>query len=274
VANINALSAFFTRFDNADGGVQGAAEIQRIFNAYKGARTDVTVQLYNHPNWRQPSVIATVEGTESDEIVAVSAHEDSIGRCRNAGCRAPGADDDASGICAMLEAFRVLMAPDANNNFFRPKRTLMFFAFAAEETGLRGSTDIVNRLFLGGDVNLMGILQSEMNGYQVERQMTLIRDQHTSIPLTEFTSKLINEYVNDGSQPNYRINYASCGSCSDHVPFTRAGYRAACMAEDGPFGWVNPHMHTEADTIDKLNVEQMAQFAKLGAAFAVEMSMA
>jgi len=46
------------------------------------------------------------------------------------------------------------------------------------------------------------------------------------------------------------------------------------MAEDGPFGWVNPHMHTENDTMDKLNAAQIAQFAKLGAAFAVEMSMA
>jgi len=189
VTNINTLSALFTRFENADGGVQGAQEIQRIFNAYKGTRTDVTVQLYSHPNWRQPSVMATVVGTESDEIVVLSAHEDSIGRCRNAGCRSPGADDDASGVCAMLEAFRVLMAPDANNNLWRPKRTLMFLAFAAEETGLRGSTDMVNRFFQGGNVNIMGILQSEMNGYQVERQMTLIRDQFTNIPVTEFTSK-------------------------------------------------------------------------------------
>jgi len=73
------------------------------------------------------NVIGEKVGTDcADEIVVVCAHYDSHWRI-------PGASDNAAGTAVMMELARVLAG--------RPsRRTLRFIAFAAEETGLHGST--------------------------------------------------------------------------------------------------------------------------------------
>ena len=66
----------------------------------------------------------------------LGAHQDSVNGARATG-RAPGADDDASGVASLSEVIRVALAND-----YRPLRTVKFMAYAAEEVGLRGSADI------------------------------------------------------------------------------------------------------------------------------------
>jgi len=53
-----------------------------------------------------------------DQVVIISAHEDSINGRNHAG-RAPGADDDGSGCSTVMEAFRVLVTGG-----FKPARTV------------------------------------------------------------------------------------------------------------------------------------------------------
>lgn len=73
------------------------------------------------------NVIGEKAGTDlADEIVVICAHYDSHWRIT-------GASDNAGGTAVMMELARVLAG--------RPsKRTLRFIAFAAEETGLNGSS--------------------------------------------------------------------------------------------------------------------------------------
>lgn len=79
------------------------------------------------------NVIGEHAGTDCpDEIVVVCAHYDSH-------WRSPGATDNGGGTAVMIELARVLAS--------RPsKRTVRFIAFAAEETGLHGSTFYANEL--------------------------------------------------------------------------------------------------------------------------------
>jgi hypothetical protein len=79
------------------------------------------------------NVIGDKAGTDfADEIVVICAHYDSHWCI-------PGAADNAGGTAVMMELARVLAG--------RPsKRTLRFIAFAAEETGLCGSTWYANLL--------------------------------------------------------------------------------------------------------------------------------
>jgi len=79
------------------------------------------------------NVIGELAGTEyPEEIVVVCAHYDSH-------WRSAGATDNGGGAAVMMELARVLAS--------RPsKRTLRFIAFAAEETGLHGSTFYANEL--------------------------------------------------------------------------------------------------------------------------------
>ena len=72
------------------------------------------------------NIIGIKRGTRSpNEIVVVGGHADSVSQ-------SPGANDNASGTAAVLEAARILAAmPTA--------RTIHFIAFGAEEIGLIGS---------------------------------------------------------------------------------------------------------------------------------------
>src|SRR5690606_16105710 len=98
---------------------------------------------------QQSSVVLTIQGqTLPDEIAVLGAHLDSI--CSRSGTtngqancdtgvttaqrRAPGADDDASGIAVLTEVLRVVL-----DNGYRPQRTVKFMGYAAEEVGLVGS---------------------------------------------------------------------------------------------------------------------------------------
>lgn len=92
--------------------------------------------------WKEiHNTFGIIRGTEfPDEIVMVGAHRDAWG---------PGAADNVSGTVSVLESARAVLASG-----IRPRRTLMFATWDAEEWGLIGSTEYVEddsvRLTRGG----------------------------------------------------------------------------------------------------------------------------
>jgi hypothetical protein len=93
------------------------------------------------------NVVGRFPGTHPElPKVVVGAHYDHLGRGwpdvhqGDEGKVHPGADDNASGIAVMLELARVL-GPQ-----WRPKRTVVFVAFTAEEAGKLGSAHYVREL--------------------------------------------------------------------------------------------------------------------------------
>lgn len=116
-----------------------------MYNAAQSAaaaNSAIKVYQFKH-SYNQPSVIAKFPGTTSSvgtypnhrgfqqaadgSAVIVSAHYDSINEQNPAG-RAPGTDDNASGVVVVLEALRVLA--DAG---FSPKNSLEFHFYSGEE---------------------------------------------------------------------------------------------------------------------------------------------
>jgi hypothetical protein len=83
------------------------------------------------------NVLGVLRGSDPrlrDEIVVVGAHFDHIGirPAVDGDSIANGADDDASGTVAVMEAARIIAAGP------RPKRTILFAAFTGEESGTLG----------------------------------------------------------------------------------------------------------------------------------------
>jgi hypothetical protein len=88
------------------------------------------------------NVLALLEGTDPSlraEVIVVGAHYDHLG-LGGAGSMAPGqsavhngADDNASGVAALLRVATLLAAGP------RPARSVLFMAFTGEESGLLGS---------------------------------------------------------------------------------------------------------------------------------------
>jgi len=103
-------------------------------------RTDSAAAAYK-TIW---DTFGTVRGGElPDEIVMIGAHRDAWG---------PGAADNVSGTVSVLEAARAVAEQVRAGN--RPKRTVVFATWDAEEWGLVGSTEYVEddslRLQRGG----------------------------------------------------------------------------------------------------------------------------
>ena len=78
--------------------------------------------------------MARIPGTEDpDKIVVVGAHFDSRGTQRNSPTqRAPGADDNGSGVAAVLEILRVATEAIAAGDWV-PRAAILFAFFGAEE---------------------------------------------------------------------------------------------------------------------------------------------
>jgi len=259
---IEHLENYHTRYYTTQTGKDAAEWIYDRYRTYAGDKDYISISLFEN-TFLQPSVIARLEGTDADakEIVILGGHEDSTAGAASA--RSPGADDDASGSSTVLEIFRVL-----NEANFRPRRTIEFHAYAAEEAGLLGSQAIAKKYAADG-VKVAGMLQLDMTAYTPDGRtpvVGLITD-FVNATLTNFVATLIDEYLNIGYERS------KCGyGCSDHASWTRFGYPSAFPFET-PFGRHNPNIHTNRDTLSRLNLEHAIEFAKLGLAFVVELSL-
>lgn len=261
------LSSFQNRYYKSQTGVDSQEYVKSTWTKLAGARTDVSVDFYQHSGWPQPSVIMTVEGTsKKDEIIIIGGHADSIagffGRER---ARAPGADDNASGISTITEVIRVMM-----DSAYKPERTVMFMGYAAEEVGLLGSKAIANDFKAKGK-NVVGVVQFDMTNHKGSKDLDIVfMSDFTNEAQNKFMGKLIDTYVE-----NVNWGYSKCGyGCSDHASWHNAGYPAS-MPFESTMGDINNHIHKASDTIDVSGsggtADHAEKFARLGVAFVVEM---
>lgn len=261
---ITKLSSYHNRYYQNESAVQAAQWIAQTFADLGAKRSDVKVALYPH-KFKMPSVIARIEGQGplASEVVVLGAHADSINQnvfFPNPTGRAPGADDDASGVSTLIETFRVIA-----ESGFRPARTIEFIAYAGEEAGLLGSQDIANSYRQQGK-RVVAVLQLDMTMFPGQsREIAMIMD-NVNVDLSNFVKRLIDTYV--------RVPWREdkCGyACSDHASWHKAGFPAAFPFESMA-KQMNPDIHKPTDTIDKLDIDFGLHFAKLATAFAVELS--
>ena len=261
---IEKLSNFNTRFYKSETGIKSSEFIRDTWAELSKHRSDVKVELYKHSSWPQASIIMTIQGSEkSDEIVIVGGHADSISGMFGGNSRAPGADDNASGIATITEVIRVLMQND-----FKPKRTIQFMGYAAEEVGLLGSKDIAGN-YKNKAKKVIGVMQLDMtlNKGTADKDIVMMAD-YTNGAQNEFLGKLIDEYV------KVPWGYSRCGyGCSDHASWTAAGFPASIPFES-TMEDINRKIHTAQDTLQSAggDAKHAAKFAKLATAFVVELA--
>jgi leucyl aminopeptidase len=271
-ATIDELSAYRNRYYASPHGQAAAESIRDRWQALADGRSDVTTTLFTAcPGCStQPSVILTIAGSDlADEIVVLGAHLDSINGGGGGGDEqvAPGADDDASGIATLTEVLRVALAGD-----WRPRRTVMFMGYAAEEVGLRGSNAIANA-FRNSGQDVVGVLQLDMTNYRLGTgvDMQVITD-YSNAAMKQFLGDLFDAYLAPLGLTRGRY---TCGyGCSDHASWTSAGYPSAMMFEAGDEnGNYFPYIHSSSDTMANMgdSAANSAKFARFGLAFLGEL---
>ncbi len=269
---INSLSNnFFTRYHNCPSGQQSATWIRDLWLGYAQGRTDVTVELYNHTGYTtlQPSVILTIQGTTfPTEVVVIGGHQDSVAGSNCSSSRAPGADDDASGIASISEVIRAAMVRG-----YQPQRTVKFMAYAAEEVGLRGSNQIAQQ-YQNQGVNVVGAFQLDMTNFRPSGGADIVF-------YTDFTNAAQNTFIRDLAVAYIDVvtvdvprPSSACGyGCSDHAAWHNRGY-AASFPFEAIFGQHNPFIHSSSDTlgISGNHAQNSVPFAKLTAAYMAEIA--
>jgi bacterial leucyl aminopeptidase len=265
-STISSLAAFFTRYHNCATGAQSSNWIRDRWTEYAAGRPDVTVQSFTHTGYptQQPSVILTIPGqTLPSEVVVLGAHQDSIAGSNCSTSRAPGADDDASGVASLSEVIRVALALG-----YRPNRTVKFMAYAAEEVGLRGSAEIAQLHFNEG-TNVVGVLQLDMTNFKGTPSADIVL-------YTDFTNAAQNTFLGQLNDTYLGLprTTSACGyGCSDHASWHNRGFVASFPFE-AVFGQHNSTIHTQSDTLAQSgnNANQALKFSKLAAAYLAEIA--
>lgn len=260
---ITKLSSYHNRYYKSETGVQASNWIFDKWKSLTSHRNDVNVELFNHSNWPQPSVILTIKG-KSPEVVVIGGHADSIaGFWARHKAHAPGADDNASGIATMTETIRVLM--EMNH---RPEKTIAFMAYAAEEVGLLGSKEIAKK-YKQNNVEIAGVLQLDMTNFKGQKWDIVLMQDYTNAEQNTFIGKLIDTYLT-----GLEWGYDKCGyGCSDHASWHLQGFPASIPFESR-MSEKNHNIHTKNDTLESMggNANHALKFSKLALSYAIELA--
>ena len=204
-------------------------------------------------------------GARASEIVIVGAHYDSV-------LGAPGANDNGSGVAAVIELARLFAAE-------KPARTLRLVEFVNEEppfyhTDAMGSRHYARRSKERGE-NILAMLSLETIGYYSD----LPGSQRYPFPLglfypstgnfIAFVSNLTSRALLHETLASFR-RHAGIPSegvaapafipgvdWSDHWSFWREGWPALMVTDTAPYRY--PHYHSAQDTPDKVDYERLAR---------------
>ena len=267
LGTIEGLAAFQNRRFNSSHGVNASNWLLAQWQALDpGTRRDVRVSQVTHTGFNQKSVSFEIKGTgNAGEVVILGGHLDSIAGSAIETSRAPGADDNASGIAGLTEIIRVLMASN-----YQPKRTLRFIGYAAEEVGLRGSqqiaADYVNRR-----ERVVGVLQLDMTAFKsaLDAADIWIYTDYTNAAQNQFLADLTGFYL-----PGVTVGYSACGyGCSDHAAWHALGFAASFPHEASNSNY-NRAIHTPNDTSATFGNQAIhaLKFTQLAMAYAVELA--
>ncbi|CAG0936677.1 Leupeptin-inactivating enzyme 1 [Thermoflexales bacterium] len=215
------------------------------------------------------NVVGRLEGkTRPDEIFIISAHYDSISDCN-------GADDDGSGVAAVLETSRVLAGE-------QHARTLVVACWDDEESGMRGSRAYAQQA-RQQNANILSLLVYDMIGYtsdQPNSQQLPSGAERAAPALTElvkhsnlrgnFIALLYDErsgaIANDllvalqiAKVPALPLEVDPTGALppgvlgGDHASFWQAGYPAMMFNDTAYLRYPGYHCESGGDDIERLN---------------------
>ena len=221
---------------------------------------------YDVSGIRCANLIATREGSaRQTEILLLGAHYDSVKG-------SPGANDNASGVAALLEISRMFQMVE-------PALSVRFVAFVNEEppffmTSQQGSMVYAQAARRRGeDIRLMASLEtigcySDEPGSQVYPPLfgLFYPDRGNFLGMvSDFRSRTVlrrlatafRAHSDFPLQTVSTFRFVPGVSWSDHRSFWRQGYRAVMITDTAPYRY--PHYHAATDTPDKLAYPELRQ---------------
>ncbi len=211
------------------------------------------------------NIIGVKTGTQfPNQKYIICAHFDDM----PSGTTAPGADDNASGTAAVMEAARIM----SQYNF---PYTIVFALWDEEEQGLVGSAYYANQASLAGD-SILGVINMDMIAYDANNDnVANLHVRAAAANSLDLYNKMVelNTSLAIGIVPN---RPGTPTTASDHASFWSKGYSAILLIEDDDNDF-NAYYHTTNDRITYFNQPYFHKMSKLAiatfASFALNMNL-
>jgi hypothetical protein len=221
-----------------------------------GVQLHVHAAIHTVERNSAPNVVGILEGSDprlKKEYVVFSGHMDhlGVGRPVSGDSIYNGADDDASGTTAVVEAAEAFAGLNP-----RPKRSLIFLTVSGEEKGLWGSAYFADHPPVPV-ADIVADLNTDMVGRNWKDTIVVIGKEHSDLGATlnrvgaahpELNMRPIDDIW---PQENFYIR-------SDHYNFARKGVPILFF-----FNGTHPDYHRPSDTVDKIDAEKESRIVKL-----------
>lgn len=195
------------------------------------------------------NMVFKVEGSDpklKDEAVLVGAHYDHMGK-NNKGQTFYGADDNASGTAVVMDLARAFQAMET-----KPKRSVVFVLFTAEERGLLGSRYYVSDPVVPLDKTI-AMVNLDMVGRNDVEQLSVFGNE--AYPKLFDLVDAINE-----KSLKFEFNFNMAGSIrsSDQMPFLRHNVPVVYFSSG-----FHDEYHTPRDTPRLISADKIERVAQL-----------
>jgi Zn-dependent M28 family amino/carboxypeptidase len=254
-ARLRELTTFSTRHTLSSQHVKAAKWLHSQFQSL--GYDDVQFHSYELRGLTRCNVVCMKPGqAKLDPLIIVCAHFDSRSKdLENAESPAPGADDNASGIAALLELARVLKN-------VRTQASVQFVAFSGEEQGLAGSSAYARHLKEKGQAIDL-VLNMDMIGHPIDRaglSIVVEYDVGNRRPENDAPSRAAAvQMLRAARRTELRAKLGPIDA-SDYMPFESEG--VVCI---GVFDGADhePFYHTAHDCLEQVDVDYCAEVVKL-----------
>jgi len=193
------------------------------------------------------NVVAEIRGVEKpDEVVILCAHLDSWN-----GPGSKGAQDNGTGVSAVLEAARILAKSGA-----KPKRTIRFILWTGEEQGLLGSRAYVEAH--RAEMAKVSAVLNEDSGGNYHSRMSGTADMIEALKAAAAPMK--DAFPGKPVEVVEIRQFSRGGGGSDHASFIAADVPGFTFGKSGGISYRHS-WHTQNDTPDLVPADHVAQMA-------------
>ncbi|MBT2657940.1 M28 family peptidase [Bacillus sp. ISL-18] len=230
---------------------QGQELVEKLKNGAVTATLDVEIEKIKKTSYVVEAKLKPNKNKDTGQIVTIGAHHDSVPN-------GPGANDDASGVSAVLELARIFVNTPIDTE-------VRFLTFGSEERGMMGSSFYVSQLPKSDIDRMVAHFQMDMIGgaeagednplgglimYTIDGHKNLVTDLGASA-----SSRMY----------DVAVPYGQLGR-SDHQPFHDVGIPSALFIHSP----VEPQYHKPTDTIEHISKEKLQQATSIVGASAYQ----
>lgn len=201
---------------------------------YTGSKAYIGVEAVYDPERPTRNVLAKITGGDpklKDEYVVIGGHMDHLGMSP-LGDVYYGANDNASGTAVVMEIARIMRLNNA-----KPKRTVIFAAWAGEEQGLLGSYYYADHSEYPIDKTIVCI-NMDMVGHGEGKAS--FSGEYYGPQIWEVLKAKLPKEILDSTTPR-----RGGPGGSDHTPFLQKGVSAFSIGTPGAVKYHQPHDHSD-----------------------------